>query len=127
MMFEDSAEHRGPLSKSEKDAIHIGIAFLEVFFSSGQGLVVFGLFGLETQLVTDPFVKCVEIFLDIHNNPPTTDNELRFYHWTIKHAAKISAFIPTRKKRKTRVWRNATCLSSPYYSINYNIAKFNGQ
>ena len=90
MMFRDSSEtpHLN-ISEREKDAIYIGIAFLDAFLRCFQGLIVFGLFGLETHLVIDPLVHWVETLKDLYDDSPKTDTDPRLYHWTIKFASKL--------------------------------------
>ena len=84
--------------KNENDAIYIGIAFIDTFLNCSTGLVVFGLFGLESSLVLDPLVKWVETIRDIYFEPPSNDIDPRLYHWSIKLAVKIIACLPKKEK-----------------------------
>ena len=83
---------------NENDAIYIGIAFLDTFLNCSQGLVVFGLFGLESTVVLDPLVKWVETVRDLYFEPPSNEKDPRLYDWTIKVAVKIIAWLPKREK-----------------------------
>ena len=84
--------------KNENEAIYIGIAFLYTYLNGSQGLVVFGLFGLESGLVLDPLVKWVETVRGLYYEPPSNEKDPRLYHWTIKLAVKMIAWLPKKEK-----------------------------
>ena len=97
IVFQDETDTN---PKEKADAIYIGISFFDAFLNCCNGLVVFGLFGLETSLVIDPLVKWVGTIQDLYYKRPLNADDPRLYHWTLRISANFIDLLPAEEQAK---------------------------
>ena len=118
----DSIQNR--ITASEKDAIYIGIAFLNKFLKCSQGLVLFALFGLESRLVFVPLQTWLNTIKELYGDRSLKLDDPRLYHWTLHVMARIIRSLPQTEKENAELEDDATPVGdSSYHATNRRIAQ----